>query len=61
MFSGHVPERGGSGLGPGQELVDLAVRMAIDDLGNNVGEVGLRFDAAELTGLNQGCDYRPVC
>ena len=25
-----------------------------------VGEVGLRFDAAEFTGLNQGCNYGPM-
>jgi len=34
--------------------------MAVDDLGNDVGEVSVRFDATELTGLNQRRDHRPV-
>ena len=34
--------------------------MAVDDLGEDVGEVGVRVDAAELTGLDQRRDDRPV-
>jgi hypothetical protein len=35
---------------PRQKLVDLFVRMAVDDLGDDIGEVELRIDAIELTG-----------
>ncbi len=34
--------------------------MAVDDLGEDVGEVGVRVDAAELAGLDQRRDDRPV-
>ena len=60
MFSGHVPERRGSGIGPWQQIVDLAVGMAVDDLGDDVGEVGVRFDAEELAGLDQRGDDGPM-
>ena len=38
----------------------LAVGMAVDDLGDDVGEIGVRIDAAELAGLDQRRDDRPV-
>ena len=38
----------------------LAVGMAVDDPGDDVGEVGLRIDAVELAGLDQRGDDRPV-
>jgi hypothetical protein len=34
--------------------------MAVDDPGDDVGEVGLRIDATELAGLDQRGDDRPV-
>jgi hypothetical protein len=34
--------------------------MAVDDPGQDVGEVAVRLDAIELAGLDQGRDYRPV-
>ena len=34
--------------------------MAFDDAGDGVGEIGVRLDAAELAGLDQGRDGRPV-
>jgi hypothetical protein len=37
--------------GPREEVVDLGVEVAVDDPGDDVGEVVLRFDAAELAGL----------
>lgn len=43
----------GSGIGPWQEVVDLAVGVIVDDLCDDVGQIGLRFDAAELASLNQ--------
>jgi len=33
-------------------FVDPAVKMAVDDLGERVGEIGVRNDAAELAGLD---------
>ena len=47
-------------IGPGQEFVDLAVGMAVDDPGDDVGEIGVRIDAAELAGLDQRRDDGPV-
>ena len=49
----------GGGVGPGQQLVEL-FEMAVDDLGEDVGEVGVRIDAVELAGLDQRGDDRPV-
>src|SRR5271167_3700436 len=34
--------------------------MAVDDAGEHVGEIGLRIDAAQLAGLDQRGDHRPV-
>jgi hypothetical protein len=34
--------------------------MAVDDAGDDIGEVGLRIDAAEFAGLDQRGDDRPV-
>ena len=34
--------------------------MAVDDAGDDVGEVGLRIDAVELAGLDQRGDDGPV-
>jgi hypothetical protein len=47
-------------IGPGQEFVEPALGMAIDDAADDVGEVGVRFDADELAGLDQGRDRRPM-
>jgi hypothetical protein len=41
---------GGIG-GPRQELVDTRGRPQIDELGENVGDIGFRVDAVELAGL----------
>lgn len=43
-------------VGPRKELVDLTVLMAIDDPGEDVGQVGERIDLVQLAGLDQGCD-----
>ena len=60
MLSGHVPERFPGGIGPGQEFVDAAVGMAIDDLGDDVGEIDLRIDGIEFAALDQQCDDFPI-
>jgi hypothetical protein len=43
-------------VGPRQEIVDLAVGMAVDDLGDDVGEIGVGFDIAQLAGFDQRGD-----
>jgi len=57
------------GAGQGLELlrclrarqqVDLALRVAGDDAGNEVGEMGLRVDADELAGFDKRSDDRPL-
>ena len=52
--------RSGWGVGPGQKFVDAGLRMAVDDPGEDVGEVGLRVDAVELAGLDERGDDGPV-
>lgn len=51
MFSGHVPEGLCSRIGPRQEFVDAAIGMIVDDLGDDIGQVGVWFDTDELAGL----------
>ena len=34
--------------------------MAVDDLGDDVGQIGLRIDVTELAGLDQRSDDGPV-
>jgi hypothetical protein len=60
VFSRHVFEWLDSGVGPGQEFVDAAIGMAVDDLADHVGEIGVRVDAVEFAGLNQRSDDRPM-
>jgi hypothetical protein len=60
MFSGHVFESWGFYVGPGQEIVDLIVWMAVDDPGDDVGEISVGFDTAEFAGFDQRRDGRPM-
>jgi hypothetical protein len=53
-----VLEHRGCGIGPRQEVVDLAVKVSVDELGDDLCEVGLRLDADELAGLDQRGDDR---
>jgi hypothetical protein len=54
------PLEGLLAIGPWEQLVDVAVRMTVDDPGQDVGEIGKRIDVFELAGLGQGGDDRPV-
>ena len=45
--------------GPRRELGQSALRMAVDQAGDHVGEVGLRFYLVELAALDQGGQHRP--
>ena len=58
MFSG----RGGSflavsSIGPGHQVVDFAHRPTVDEARENAGEIGLRVDAIEFTGLCRARNY----
>jgi transposase-like protein len=64
-----IPDVGASGrkasgvpFGPHRrhEFIKTRGRPEIDQLGENVGQVGLRLDAAELAGLDQRSDAGPV-
>src|ERR1700682_2771134 len=44
-------------VGPRKQLVDLAVRMAVDDPGEDVDQVGERIDVVQLTGLCRPPNY----
>jgi hypothetical protein len=48
------------GVCPWEQVVDAAHRMAVDEAGENIGEIGLRIDLVELTGLDQRGDNAPV-
>src|SRR5215213_10610681 len=54
VLSGHGLEVWRGRVGPGQELVEPALRVAVDDPGEHVGQIGLRLDAHQLAGLDQG-------
>ena len=57
---GHGLERLGSGVGPGEQFVDGAVEMPIDDAGQHVDEVGIGLHVVELAVLDQRGDDGPV-
>jgi hypothetical protein len=40
-------------IGPRKQLVDLAVRMAVDDPGEDVSHVGERIDFVQFTGFDE--------
>jgi len=44
-------------ISPGQELIDLAVGMAVDDPGKDVIEIGQRIDMVQLAGLCRPPNY----
>src|SRR5262245_64260503 len=48
------------GPGPRHQFVQTGGRPEIDELGEDVGQIGLRLDAAELAGLDQRSDAGPV-
>ena len=60
LFSGHVHQLLRRGIGPGQQFVDLAVEMAVDDLCEDIGHPGIRIDAVQFAGLDERNDDRPV-
>jgi hypothetical protein len=60
VFSGHVFEGRHGGVCPRQQLIDLAVGMTVDNFGDDVGEIAVRFDTAELAGLNQRSNDCPA-
>ena len=60
MFSGYGLEGLSSDVGPREEFIDGAVEMSIDDLGQQVGQIGVGFDAAQLTVFDQRGDDGPV-
>jgi hypothetical protein len=45
---------------PRQELVEFLDGPAIDELGEDIGQIGLRVDAVKLGGLDQRCEAGPV-
>ena len=57
---GHGLEFGDAGVGPGQQFIELALRMAVDDAGDDVGEVSVRLDANQFAGLDERGDHGPV-
>ena len=60
MFSEHGTAICASGVGPRQQLVDSAHRPAIDEAGENAGEVELRVDSVELCCFDQRGDDPPM-
>ena len=60
MMSGHGLEIGRSGISPRQEFVEAAVGVTVDDAGDDVGQVSIRFDANQRAGLDERGDHRPM-
>src|SRR3954469_25217910 len=61
LFLSRRLEGGCGRIGPGQELVETALGMAVDDAADHVGQVvGPGLDADQLAGLNQRRNHRPV-
>src|SRR5215510_2280543 len=60
MFLGRSAFGRGLGVGEGQQLVDTILRMAGDDLGEDVAQVGLRISAVHLAGFDERGDDRPM-
>jgi hypothetical protein len=60
VSSGHGLEFADADVGPGQEFVDLAVRMAVDDPGEHISKIAERLDVVELAGFNERRDDGPV-
>jgi hypothetical protein len=52
-LSGHVLELCLCDVGPWQEIVDTPIRVAVDNPGDDIGEIGERLDAVQLAGLDQ--------
>jgi DNA invertase Pin-like site-specific DNA recombinase len=48
------------GPGPGQQFAEAAVGPVIDELGQHVGQVGMRIDAVQFARLDQRGEHRPV-
>ena len=58
---GSGGELGGVGRpGPRHELVDTLGGPKVDELGEDVGEVGLRIGAVELAGFDERSDAGPI-
>ena len=45
---------------PGQELIDLALPMSIDDSGEGLGQTAVRFHSVQLAGLAEGGQNCPI-
>jgi len=52
-LSGHGFEAAGRGVNPGHEILDVGLRVAVDDLGDDVREIVLGIDLVEFAGLDQ--------
>ncbi len=61
MFSGHCAQFGSADVGPRQEIVDLAVWVAVDDPGEDVGEIVEQLDTVEMGWLPPSPDGIAMC
>lgn len=59
MFSTHGLEFQLGDVGPRQEIVDLAVLVAVDNLREHVGQVTEGLDIVQLAGFVQRSDDGP--
>jgi hypothetical protein len=60
MFSGDGLKLGSLDVGPGQQFVDLAIGMAVDNPGEDIGEIAERLDTIEFAGFDQRRNGCPV-
>jgi hypothetical protein len=50
----------GLGIGPRQEVVDLAGAVSLDDPCKRVGEIGVGIDVVKLAGIDHRGNDRPA-
>jgi hypothetical protein len=48
------------GVSPRKQVIELAVRMAVDDSAEDVGQIGEWLDVTEFGDLDQGSNRRPT-
>ena len=59
-MSGHDLQLRHERVCPGHQLIETGLGVAVDDAGNDVGEIAVRFNADQLAGFDQRGDDRPV-
>jgi hypothetical protein len=60
VLSGHDLQLRHERVCPGHQLIETGLGVAVDDAGNDVGQIAVRLDAEELAAFDQRGDDRPM-